>query len=434
MTKLYLEEDKICISQKIANDFKNEKNNTILLYGSNSSCKTTLSKNIFDELNFIPVFYNIFSERDIFKEIYNFNNNNFNSMLNEKYTCVTKGLIIDNLDFISLNIKKKYLKACIIDNLKYKKIPIIIISKDNSNKFLDEIYKEKIKFNQYSIEYTNNEILSICNKILDMNSLFIRMICEKTNYNIKIILNICNLYKNATSKKDDIKYLDYILSIFYFKKESSTIFDSLTNILVTQNTNEIKYFYDKDKVILPLILHENYIKLIESNNNFEIQDKISTIDQISKIISFGDTIETFIYTDQNWILHNSHCFITCILTSYLLNPYVSNQKINKESFSYSTELNKTSLMNINKKNISNIIQLTNLQINEIFYLNYLLNTLIHTSLEKIIALLKDYIHLNKNQFIKLIDMILKIDKTYSFKNISILDKKNITNLLQQQII
>ena len=86
-------------------------------------------------------------------------------------------------------------------------------------------------------------------------------------------------------------------------------------------------------------------------------------------------------------------------------------------------------MNINKKNISNIIQLTNLHKNEIFYLNYLFNNLIHYSIENIIVILYDFININKIQFIKLIDMILKIDKTYKFNNISIINKKQISNLL-----
>lgn len=429
--ELYLEQDKKLIKQTIINDFKTKNNNTILIYGLKTSCKTELAKSIFKELNYIPVFYNIFNENDIFKEIYNFNNNNFNNILNEKKNTVTKkSLIIDNVDFISLNIKKKNVKSIIIQNLESKKIPIIIITKDKSNKILEEIYKEKKKINKYLVEYSNNTVIKICNEILDLDIKLINIICEKTNFNMKIIINIYNLYKNTTSSKNDLLYLESILSLFYFKTEYITIFDSLTNILTSQNSNQIKYYYDKDKVILPLILHENYIKLVDYNTELDIKDKIVCIDKISKIISFGDSIETFIYTDQNWILHNSHCFITCVLTSYLLNPFIDNKEnINKESFTYSTELNKTSLMNINKKNISNIIQLTNLRMNEIFYLNYLLNNLIENSLEKIVILLKDYINLNKNDFIKLIDMILKIDKTYSFKNISLLQKKNITNLL-----
>ena len=238
-----------------------------------------------------------------------------------------------------------------------------------------------------------------------------------------------SIYKNSKLDIENSSILEYLLSIFYFKIDCSTIFDSLINILDTNNNNQIKYHYNKDKVILPLILHENYIHLIEKNKNKHINDKINCINTISRIISFGDSIETFIYSDQNWSLHNSHCFITCILTSYLLNSYIDSNNIDKSTLSYSSELNKTSLMNINKKNISNIIQITHLHKKEIFYMNYLFNNLISNSLKDIIIILYDYININKIQFIKLIDMILKIDKTYKFNNISLLDKKNISNLL-----
>lgn len=429
MEILYFNENKKSIYKKILDNFIEEKNSTILIYGKDTSCKTEICKKLFEELQFITIFYNIFNDIDILKDIYNFNNKNFNNILNNSNFFQTKALIIDNLDFISLNIKKKYLKNIIIENLKHKKIPMILVCNSLNNKLLEEIIKEKIHFNKYLIEYNHEEIINILQLKLDLELDTIKMLCIETNFNIKIILNIYNLYKNLDDDTKNIDTLKYILSIFYFKMDTPTIFDSFTSILKTTNMNEIKYYYDKDKVILPLILHENYINVIQKNKTFHMSEKINCITKISKIISFGDSIETFIYSDQNWILHNSHCFITCILTSYLLNPYITEESLKKDYLAYSTELNKTSLMNINKKNIYNIIQITNLQVNEIFYLNYLLNNLMEDSLEKIIIILYDYIHLNKLQFLKLIDMILKIDKTYDFKSISLVDKKKIFNLL-----
>ena len=202
MIKLfYLDENKKSIYNEIINKFKNNKNSTILIYGEKSSCKSEISKYIFDQLNFIKIFYNIFNENDIFKEIYNFNNNNFNSILNNTKNSFTKGLIIDNLDFISLNVKKKYLKQIIIENLKYKKIPLIIICKNISSKLLEEIFKEKLYFDKYLFEYTQNEIYDICKYHLNLDNEIIKKLCTTTNYNIKIILNMYELYNNQKKKK-----------------------------------------------------------------------------------------------------------------------------------------------------------------------------------------------------------------------------------------
>lgn len=429
----YLNEEKKSIYKNIINDFVKEKNKTILIYGYQTSCKTIISKYIYENLNIIPIFYNIFNDHDIYREIYNFNNNNFNNILNNNSNntnTMKKGLIIDNLDFISLNTKKKYLKHIIIDNIIKKKIPIILIAKNKSNKLLDEIVKEKAFFEKYEITYSQLEIIEICKKELDLDNTLIHMLCQYTKYNLKIIFNIYSLYNNIQKNNPNNRsYLEYLLSIHFLKKDTNNIFNSLTNVLQTDNITKIKYYYDKDKVILPLILHENYVYLIDDNKEINLEKKINCISDISKIISFGDNIETFIYSDQNWILHNTHCFITCILTSFILKNFIIHENIDIESLNYSTELNKTSLMNINKKNITNIIQLTNLEKKEIFYLNFLLNKLIHESIESVIIILFDYIDINKSKFIKLIEMLLKIDKTYNFYQISILEKKKILNLL-----
>lgn len=428
----YLNDNIKEIYKTILDKFREKTNSTILINGYTSSCKTLISEYIFNNLNIIPVFYNIFNDKDIYKEIYNFNNNNFNNILNGYNKKIIKGLIIDNLDFVSLNIKKKYLKHIIIDNIVHNKIPIIMITKNESNKLLDEILKEKVKFDRFKIEYNNEQVKNFCYKILDLDTILIDFICYKTNFNLKIILNIYYLYQLTRKNiRNDLLYLEYIISIYFFKTDKNNIFESLLNILNTNDMDKIKYFYDKDKVILPLILHENYIVFLQ-NENIPFKNKMECLNKISKIISFGDSIETFIYSDQNWVLHNSHCFITCVLTTFILNQYLKNKNdIDLSTLSYSTELNKTSLMNINKKNITNIIQLTNLTLQDIFYLNFLLNNLIHNSIESIIDILHEFTNLNKNDFIKLIDMILKIDKTYQFSNISIIEKKKIIYLLNE---
>ena len=72
--------------------------------------------------------------------------------------------------------------------------------------------------------------------------------------------------------------------------------------------------YESEKVLLPLMIHENYKKRFQKNlydNRYYKLLKIS--DSIS-----GDNIETSIYTDQNWYLQNI-CFYTCVNPSYWIN-------------------------------------------------------------------------------------------------------------------
>ena len=104
--------------------------------------------------------------------------------------------------------------------------------------------------------------------------------------------------------------------------------------------------YETEKVLLPLMIHENYYKSI-INNYDNISTIISRIKEISDSISIGDNIETSIYTDQNWYLQNIHAFYTCVNTSFNINSQKNkNKKIN---INFSSDLNKTSLKNINRK-------------------------------------------------------------------------------------
>ena len=50
---------KINLYNEIKRMFVNQNKNVIFIIG-NTSCKTVISKQIFTDLNFIPIFYNIF--------------------------------------------------------------------------------------------------------------------------------------------------------------------------------------------------------------------------------------------------------------------------------------------------------------------------------------------------------------------------------------
>ena len=77
------------------------------------------------------------------------------------------------------------------------------------------------------------------------------------------------------------------------------------------------------------------------------KEKLDSIVNISDSISFGDNVETSIYTDQNWYLQEIHGFFTCIKPSKLSNEF--NYNILGNLINFSSDLNKTSLKILTKR-------------------------------------------------------------------------------------
>ena len=131
-----------------------------------------------------------------------------------------------------------------------------------------------------------------------------------------------------------------------------------------------------EKVLLPLMIHENFYKSIflkYHNNNRKI---LNIMKYVTNAISEGDVIETNIYTDQNWYYKISMDFIRAE-TSHHINKYSKNKSTPFYQLGFSSDLNKTSLKNINHKNITGLQNiLHHKSIDDIIYINKLSYNLI----------------------------------------------------------
>ena len=163
--------------------------------------------------------------------------------------------------------------------------------------------------------------------------------------------------------------------------------------------------YDKEKVLLPLMLFENYPLSIE-NKNLKKNKKIDMISNVINSLSNGDVIETNIYSDQNWYLQDTHGFFSCVKPSFDMIAE-NNKKFYNLNFSY--DLNSVSIKNINRKNFMNIRNyLINFNNNDILYMHKLYkNQIKNKKIDKLNKILAEY-----NINIKNITSINNIDKTY----------------------
>jgi hypothetical protein len=315
-------------------------------------------------------------------------------------------ILINKVDYITtINEKKNIQNINKLSNNSKNNIFIIYFVEKTITKTIKEINKNTklIEINYPSNKLLNNIIIKIIKK-------------EKINIDTKIYSNIVNLCQSDIRKLililKDLKYTfqeDFIdidnfnKFLKYTKLKIKNFNINETTKLVMNNYNYIdcQNYYNNDKVILPLMIYENFINKIKYNNDLLV---INLISKISNCISIADIIETNIYTDQNWYLQNIHGYFSIINTSYYLNNY----KDIKDTYdiSFSSDLNKTSLKNINKKNYNNIKTSLNKSFNDILSINYIISELIkNNNIDDIIKYIKNY-----NLSFKIIDMIIKINK------------------------
>ena len=419
-------------------DLSNSKNQSIIISGNQGLGKTLTIKLILEELNYIVRIINpneIKDHRilDDFNDYYNFVNSIY-SKIQLKETNMPKkkiALVFDETENITLTSEKKYIMEIYKENNKTKSFPLIFISNNQHSKLLNDLKK-----NSTEIVFTNPEITEL--------KQFIKKICLQENIrweNDNIIESIIQFAQNDIRRLINLlQELSYHtvnnvitsakLNEFIEKSREKNIdvglFDSTSRILNNYLDYEtIMKLYESEKVLLPLMIHENYLKKILNKTKDSWDNIIGNIIKVSDSLSHGDNIETSIYTDQNWYLQNIHGFYTCLNTSYHINKKSTNYKIEPEEIKFSSDLNKTSLKNINRKNIINLSKIINNKSNsEILMLNKICNHLIQENKEAdIISILNGY---NKDISIKEIELCLKIDKTTDFNTLCSKDKKRIT--------
>jgi DNA polymerase III delta prime subunit len=418
--------------EKWIKSIKDRDENFLIISGKNGIGKTIISKTLLGEYNYNPIIIypediKNYRQNDEFNDFYNLDNS-INKKINFK-NVKTKNvaLVFDDTETITLTSEKKYIMN-IFKNKINSNIPIIFICNNNHSKLLNDLKKncQEIKFfspSSYDLKSFIKKIFKN-EKIKIDNDDSIESLIELSQYDIRRLLNLIEdfTYNYKTlSEKNIEKFKKQTL----LKDTNIGLYDA-TRILLNDELSfdDIYKIYESEKVLLPLMIQENYYKKI-CNSKKTVKEKLDSVVSISDSISFGDNVETSIYTDQNWYLQEIHGFFTCIKPSKLSNEF--NHQILGNLINFSSDLNKTSLKNINKKNINNLQKIIgNKSVEEILLLCKLTNY----SFEKedynnIISILKQY---KSKLDIKDVELCLKIDKTIDFITLKTKDKKQIIKL------
>jgi len=425
------------IKQWITN-LNSNKNQAIIISGIHGIGKSLTVKLIFEELNYLIriIYPNEIKDHRIFDDFNDYYNhrNSIHSKINFKNDNKKQlVLIFEETENITLTSEKKYIMDIFKENNKKKCFPLIFISNNQHSKLLNDLKKncDEIQFNSpIKLDFLKL-IKSICSeeKIKIENDDAINILIEFCQKDIRRLIN---LLQEFSYNFKEIKK-EYVLDFIAKSREKNIdigLFDATGKILNNYlDYDTILKLYESEKVLLPLMIHENYIRKVLNKCSDNWNDVLFNLVKISDSISRGDNIETSIYTDQNWYLQNIHGFYTCLNSSYWINKSNKNNNIDIKKIKFSSDLNKTSLKNINRKNITNLSKIIpNKSIYEILILNRICNYLILNNKENyIIELLSSY---NKDISIKEIELCLKIDKTFDFKLLCSKDKKKITKIIK----
>ena len=267
-------------------------------------------------------------------------------------------LLIDELEsVITLNDKNGVFN--IIKDNNYKRwMPIIIITNNQHNKQLNEAkkYSNETKvfppYENETIKWVNN----ICKKEkIGLEYEQIKKFVEYCQNDMrKILIQLDELKINYGTNNISLEILENFMSIMK-KKDLDFDLYKATNKMLTdyKDIDTCLELYETEKVLMPLMIHENYHKFIKESEYSKILDNLS----------IGDILENYIYGEQNWDLLELHGIISCCIPSYLINKYSNGKKTG--TLVFAADLNRTSVKKMNKKNINK----TNNSLNKNCYKN-----------------------------------------------------------------
>jgi hypothetical protein len=170
-----------------------------------------------------------------------------------------------------------------------------------------------------------------------------------------MLIQLDELKVNYQNSKIDIGTLENFMDIMKKKDRDFDLYKSTEEMLIDyRDIDTCLELYDTEKVLMPLMIHENYYKFIKKEEYGRVLENLSK----------GDILENYIYGEQNWDLLEIHGLISCVIPSYYINKYSNGKKtvftqkiingnVTKVSdLVFAADLNRTSVKKMNKKNIN----------------------------------------------------------------------------------
>lgn len=323
-------------------------------------------------------------------------------------------MVLDGIESIISSTEKSCVSALQKYNDHNWVCPIIFISNSKHNKFISNI--SKISVNVKLSKPDNNMMKQILIKVSKgenikfSNKDVVDTLITYSQGDIRRLLTILNDLRDKEKTFVTMDIITKYKEITDAKIVDENLFDSTDKLLYGYTSiDECLRLFESEKVLLPLMMHENYIKKINTMG-LTNKEKSEILLRVTNTLSEGDIIENDIYGDQSWEMQEIHGFHTCVQPSFFLNETKKSAKTTETAFT--ADLNKTSIRKINKNNILSANTCwPNANIQDYIYMNKILRKMIkENNISDCVNLIKDYkITLSK------LESLLKIDKITNTK-------------------
>ncbi len=415
---------------------KNKIKSCLLISGPHGSGKSTTINLVLAELGYEMGSYDFETIKDIVKKNKNkeLMHNTLAKVLTginvmqafKKVSLKKRAIVIENIiheDRQAINILQKH-------NDERWTCPMIFVTTDASHKSIRDLKKkcDNVVFNLP----TSNDLIRIINKIIKEEHIRIKNemipyalidICQS---DIRVLANTLWMIKATYGKKRiSMEILQEYFVTTQKKDIDEDLFTAADQLMYKYHSiNESLRLYEMEKVVLPMMMHHNYVKGILANYSRK-KDQFKLAKRISESLSYGAVVDSCVFGDQKWEMQWSHGYHTCAVPSfYICRKLKKAPRCPRNAFPTSlTKMGQRRSAEESMKRISECFN--NMNTYDCVYATQIVRVLLKANcIDECAKLLKDY-----DLDIDDVEMLTKIDKIYDIKPMSAKHKRELGKAL-----
>jgi replication factor C subunit 1 len=350
-------------------NFDNEKKKGYIIYGPPGTGKTMASKLLLLNAGIEPVEINSTNSKGHKKIIERIDETiryrNIFSYFDQKRQ--RKGVILDEFDVILSSDKmlNSEIKQLFINSQKNSIDNPIVFVCDSTTKVVKEYskYCEISRFSKIQ-DCEIEQFISCSKKYKWIPEKFVKQIIKKVDGDFRFCMAILKEFRKERNSKSIDKTLQSILDIYGKHDPNLELFDIVSRVICDSPCMTVSKIIDYtllDSKLIPLIIHENYLSLLnkfdskKSIDNYNSIEDFNVICNITDSLCISDNVNRYIYTNQTWDLFDIEAFFSSCIPVHELRKLIDIQKFSQtKCLKFTCMISKLSTCAIKKNVIKNI--------------------------------------------------------------------------------